>query len=342
MYTGMQQEVRALDTRMDKQEDEMAALRAQVAALQSRQEVAEKRFDLSAVAASGAPGTDAYERPADPKVLKINTPDKVTKDELLRAITPWIQRTCEDGQWELLAEQNIDKRFTIQFKGNPKSAADKAGRARWSLKSADGKWEQLSCTSTSGTNTQVYVAPDKNPRQVREETASKKLKQIICDKYARLRDKTAYVRAEECIMYDWQELCQVQAPKATEDVQLLWIHSLADKLRINKDEVRQSLLEKVRRRVRTSENWNARALLARSPSVALPKLRYLQKHIWNNDIIQIQELHGTLEDVRLAFTKYSGTFWVRHFKGVDKGTGGLLILMRKSLFPGHAPCHAHL
>eukprot|EP00973_Karenia_brevis_P037463 5167875-Karenia_brevis.AAC.1 len=67
MYTGMQQEVRALDTRMDKQEDEMAALRAQVAALQSKQEVAEKKFDLAAVAASNAPGTDAYERPPDPK-----------------------------------------------------------------------------------------------------------------------------------------------------------------------------------------------------------------------------------------------------------------------------------
>eukprot|EP00973_Karenia_brevis_P031048 4283043-Karenia_brevis.AAC.1 len=78
---------------MDKQEDEMCAIRVQIAALQSRQEKAEQRFDLAVAAAGSAPGTESYERPPDPKILKINTPDKVTKDELLRVVTPWIQRT---------------------------------------------------------------------------------------------------------------------------------------------------------------------------------------------------------------------------------------------------------
>eukprot|EP00973_Karenia_brevis_P022430 3088035-Karenia_brevis.AAC.1 len=81
MYTGVQQEVKALDGRMNHQENELAALRAQVAALQARQEGAGRRFDI-AVNDTPAPGTDLYERPPNPCVLKLNTSDKVAKDVL--------------------------------------------------------------------------------------------------------------------------------------------------------------------------------------------------------------------------------------------------------------------
>eukprot|EP00973_Karenia_brevis_P091192 12406305-Karenia_brevis.AAC.1 len=75
MYTGVQQEVKALDGRMDRQENELAASRAQVAALQARQDGAERRFDIAAND-TPAPSTDLYEWPPNPCVLKLNTSDK--------------------------------------------------------------------------------------------------------------------------------------------------------------------------------------------------------------------------------------------------------------------------
>eukprot|EP00973_Karenia_brevis_P018971 2600283-Karenia_brevis.AAC.1 len=68
-----------------------------------------------------------------------------------------------------------------------------------------------------------------------------------------------------------------------------------------------------RQRIRAL-SWNTRALFARKASVGVPKQRKVRKMAYSNDILLLQEVHGTEHDVISAFGWLSRDFRMWFFK----------------------------
>eukprot|EP00973_Karenia_brevis_P070413 9787961-Karenia_brevis.AAC.1 len=60
---------------------------------------------------------------------------------------------------------------------------------------------------------------------------------------------------------------------------------------------------------------------------------------YSNDILLLQEVHGTQHDVLAAFGWLSRDFRMWFFEGVSRGVGGLLLVVRRSLLEGAAVSH---
>eukprot|EP00973_Karenia_brevis_P010426 1414629-Karenia_brevis.AAC.1 len=74
--------------------------------------------------------------------------------------------------------------------------------------------------------------------------------------------------------------------------------------------------------------WNARGLLARHASTGVPKQRLVKGLLMHNDVVALEEVHGTMTDVRAVFHAFFNKFHVRLFPGPALGAGGLLIFVR--------------
>ena len=73
----------------------------------------------------------------------------------------------------------LDDRFEIQFAGEARSAANKCLQFCQSLQLRRGEWKPQFATNDTGKDIQYYIAPDKNPCQMRREILSKHLKGIL-------------------------------------------------------------------------------------------------------------------------------------------------------------------
>ena len=84
-------------------------------------------------------------------------------------------------------------------------------------------------------------------------------------------------------------------------------------------------------------SWNGRAVIAASPRWRRPKMSILWKLIHTNDIILLQEVHGSETSLLLLLSRLANThFLVYSFcasSNDHSDTGGVVILVRKSAFP---------
>ena len=79
----------------------------------------------------------------------------------------------------VVSGNNLDDRFELQFFGEPRVAAAKTLQFYESIQLGRGKWKPQFATNDAGTQIQFYIAPDKNPCQMRREILAKLLKDIL-------------------------------------------------------------------------------------------------------------------------------------------------------------------
>jgi len=118
-------------------------------------------------------------RKPDPTILFVNTHGRAKVN----------MRTIYKNVVQLAAEANIgegdyifngdhlDNLFDLKFTGA--SAAQHCLQFYQSLQLGRGRWKTQECLDPNGTTHKFYIAPDKNPAQVRKEVLSKQLKSGI-------------------------------------------------------------------------------------------------------------------------------------------------------------------
>jgi len=87
----------------------------------------------------------------------------------------------------------LDDRFEIQFAGEPSTAASKCLQFYQSLPLGRGKYKPQLATNDKGQDIQYYIAPDKNPCQMRREILSKRLKDILETQPSSVENSTQYL-----------------------------------------------------------------------------------------------------------------------------------------------------
>ena len=173
----IQANIDKLNSSQDKQQDEMANMRAQIEALNAR-------LDLASQVPEQAPVVDTtnWQRPVDQTILRLNIPDPATKSELRKAILPWMEDAkCHFPDDVLLQGPDAGTRFVLKFVGPPGIAINRMRRARDLLRTADDNWREFPNypTTNNGTSNCIYVDVDKNPEQLKRERDAKRLRAAL-------------------------------------------------------------------------------------------------------------------------------------------------------------------
>eukprot|EP00973_Karenia_brevis_P024694 3405289-Karenia_brevis.AAC.1 len=75
----------------------------------------------------------------------------------------------------------ISRNWAIKFvgAGGSGSNARRAKKAMQALRKNDGEWEKLHAEIPTGASTQVFVSPDKSPKQRKTDIAAKRLLKVF-------------------------------------------------------------------------------------------------------------------------------------------------------------------
>ena len=198
-----------------------------------------------AVAESAEPpprtGQPQFDRTADPTVLKANCKSNVSKNAVSAAIRIIGGKAKINPKMYFIVGDPVSKFFTIRFKGTPTLAQEYAKQLLGALQSENEEgrieWERVLVKDPAQSLVQLYIGPDKSPKQIRTETLSKRLGGII----EGLGHSQVDVRRRQGeVLVDWQPLAMVEV-NGPEDVRVLWDNDFREKLGIDKDAVTTQL-----------------------------------------------------------------------------------------------------
>jgi hypothetical protein len=180
-----------------------------------------------------------FYRKLDPTTLFVNLHDRtqVPKTKFATAI----ERLAEEANiksvdYKIIGDA-LDNRFEIKFLGG--SANAKTAQFYQSLQLGRGKWKDQFVDISDTVSHQFYVAPDKNPCQVRKEVLAKALKNIIAPL---LPQKDVYLkRATGAIYVDKRVLATIHIVDEI-DATINWSHTKRIQLALDQKAVEQEFL----------------------------------------------------------------------------------------------------
>ena len=123
--------------------------------------------------------------PPDKSILRINCTELLGRIAVADSLHDWLDQICERNEWKLFGEP-LSKNFTIQFSGDPGTAARRANKALTFLKhrSPDGKWTwDERYVTTQGVSHRIYIGEDKNPAQRKLEYHTKIAERVLRSLY---------------------------------------------------------------------------------------------------------------------------------------------------------------
>ena len=174
----------AVDGRLSALESGQSELLAEVAKIQkaiAKMAHSPSAPDLSSASvASQSVAADVtaapFWRKPDPTILFINVHGRVKVN--IRTIYAAVVRLASEANIPesdyRFNGDNLDNLFDLKFTGV--SANQQCLQFYQSLQLGRGRWKEQSCKDPNGVSCKFYIAPDKNPAQVRKEVLSKQLK----------------------------------------------------------------------------------------------------------------------------------------------------------------------
>ena len=130
----------------------------------------------------------------------------------------------------------LDSRFELQFTGDLRSASCKAFQFYQSLQLGRGKWKLQEVQDNTGNKFQFYIAPDKNPAQMRKEVLTKRLLSILGPLAI---DKQFFAKKSLGAIYcDRRVVVSVQIT-GEETARLLWCHAKRIELKVDQATVEE-------------------------------------------------------------------------------------------------------
>jgi len=140
----------------------------------------QKRVETAEVAPPVSRDSRVFFRAPDPTKVVVNAQVLMGKTQIQKAVS---DLAVEAGQpadiCTVLGQRDLAKRFVVGFRGVPKIAAGQADVFLDSLKNGDGTWKTCHAPDPKGTDTVIFVSPDKSPAESRKEILTKKLRGIL-------------------------------------------------------------------------------------------------------------------------------------------------------------------
>ena len=236
-----------MSSKLDAQEQKLAEALSRISVLElSSKQIEDKSKSLEqrvvvAERADPAPRVaPSFDRQADPTVIKVNSKSYVSKDSVLGQIDILADRVGMDRDRYLVKGDPVSKFFTVQFKGTPSIAAAAVSTLLGTLKLGDGEWERVLVQAPGGSRVQIYLGPDKSPKQVKTEILTKKTYSIL--QAAGVKDLTLNRRRGQ-VLQDWEPLALVEVT-SQDEASLLWNAELRDRLQIDKEKVLEAFSKK--------------------------------------------------------------------------------------------------
>lgn len=155
---------------------------------------------------------DDWDKPPNPKIIRINTADAVSIDDIKKSIADLITSMDLDAPVRKISSPNgkkLGNRWILEFpaKSAPAATVDAVLGA---MRQADG-WRRPECRTPSGGRTQVYLGPDKNIKQVKVEVAAKALSKLLGSMYP---TKTfVHRKADGSVSTDYKRIARVVVTK---------------------------------------------------------------------------------------------------------------------------------
>ena len=169
-------QLRDLDTRTQTIETSQASMKNDIKRLTEALALAESATTSAEVTRAFA--DEAFDRLPDLSVIRLNTSELVSHSSILESIKPLMSEAgLSENQWDLLgAPSGISRNFTVRFTGTEAIAARRAQKCLQIRRLPDGSWRpNPKVTSPLNREIDVYIAPDKSPKQLRTELGGRRL-----------------------------------------------------------------------------------------------------------------------------------------------------------------------
>ena len=224
---------------LEKHERDIAFLLQHVKQIESSKEgLEQKAKDLEtrlAVAEQVEPiASDSnFDRPPNPTVVKANAKVHLSKEAVTAAFATLVEKVSLPADCFKVNGSPVGQYFTFQFLGAPNLARDRARKVLQSLRQEDGSWDRFLVKNPEGSLVQVFLGPDKSPKQVKTEILSKKLAAII---EAKGFNEVHANRRQGQVCVSWRPLCMVEIT-GRESADILWDTEYAVQIKIDRASV---------------------------------------------------------------------------------------------------------
>lgn len=188
--------------------------------------------------------TPSFNRKANPTKLFANLHgrEKVSKAKFKEAINALaFEAGLKETEFEIVGD-NLDDRFELQFLGDLRLSSVKTLQFFDSLKIGRGKWKPQFAKNDAGTPIQFYIAPDKNPCQIRKEILCKHLKGILVGLSP---NAEFFVKKETGSIYSGSRVVVSVIITGPESARLDWCHAKRIELAIDQAEAESSFAQYV-------------------------------------------------------------------------------------------------
>ena len=188
--------------------------------------------------------TPSFNRKANPTKLFANLhgKEKVSKAKFKDAINALaFEAGLKETDFEIVGD-NLDDRFEMQFLGDLRFSAVKTLQFYESLKLGRGKWKPQFAKNDAGTPVQFYIAPDKNPCQMRKEILCKHLKGILVGLSP---NAEFFVKKETGSIYSGNRVVVSVIITGPESARLDWCHAKRIALAIDQAEAESAFAQYV-------------------------------------------------------------------------------------------------
>lgn len=197
-------------------------------ALESRLAMAEKQEFSQA--------DDSFDRPPNPTVLKINAKVNISKDAFEASLSNIVEKARLPVECFRVQGPPVSRYFTVQFTGAPNLAKERASQVLKSLRHDDGTWERVLVKDPQDQLVQVFLGPDKAPKQIRVEVLSKKLANIL---ESQGFSEVHVNRRQGQICVSWRPVAMVEV-ESRDSTDILWDTEYAGQLGIDRARVNKS------------------------------------------------------------------------------------------------------
>ena len=218
-------EIQPLFKRIRDIESNTSGLEKRAKDLESRMAIAEQtEFDSS---------NSNFDRPPNPTIIKANAKVLLSKDAITSAFASLVEKVSLKPDCFKVIGSPVAQYFSFQLLGAPNLARDRAQKILQSLRAEDGSWDRFLVKDPAGSLVQVFLGPDKSPKQIRVEVLSKKLSQILESKGFK---EVHANRRQGQVCVGWRPLVMVDVLDR-DHAELLWDAAYAAQLKVKVSEI---------------------------------------------------------------------------------------------------------
>ena len=173
-------QLRDLDSRTQTIETSQASMKSDIKRLTEALALAESATTSAEVTRAFA--DESFDRLPGLSVIRFNTSELVSHSSILESIKPFMgEADLSENQWDLLgAPLGISRNSIVRFTGSEAIAARRAKTCFQLRRLPDGSWRSNpKVTSPMNREIDVYISPDKSPKQLRTELGGRRLRKAF-------------------------------------------------------------------------------------------------------------------------------------------------------------------